>query len=330
MTCTEILSLIQRGLDNDLTPAEEEILRQHLAECSHCLAASQQMNRLHHELVSLPKVNLPYSLVDSVLETMGKTELEGNEKGSLDKGSNRQRVKKRLWLPGVAMVAGLFFALILLNERDLSPQESSLSAPLSELRAEQIQLESAPANDAQVSGSATLVTESEDTVHLFTIPTEESSLAEEKSSEEIDDTLDPELSNLPENNIEIDDGTDDEPKFSLAEFTVDEEKKYVSPDGVYTAYLGLHHEEIFIDKEDEAYYISKHSWKAPWVVEEITWLNNQQLYYVLYHPDLDEHQYWLIDVEKRTEEQLEKAWRNDLKYDRGNGNHGNESGIKQD
>lgn len=330
MTCKEALSLIQRRLDNDLTAAEEECLRQHLEACPHCLKTAEQLNHLHQELSSLPKVNPPYSLVDRVLEMVedGPMGQSGQEPDA--KEHNRKRIKKRFWLPGAALVAGLFLALILVNNRDLAPQENSLSAPLPELSVERIQPESASENDGLMSG-ARVAPEVEDAV-LFSAPDEDASHAERFG--ELDKRVEREQPGIqefsPAMDAEVKDGlaeADDKLPFSLAEFTVDEEKKYVSPDGLYTAYLGLHDEEIFIDKEGEAYYISKHSWKAPWEVKEITWLDHQHLYYVLYHPELDEYQFWLIDVEERTEEQLEEAWKHHLNKDRGN-HHGSQSGLE--
>lgn len=302
MKCEEVLHLIHRQLDNDLTLEEEENLGKHLTVCTSCQAEYEQLKQLSLRLDSLPKVNPPYSIVDSILPELEA--LEVNDKGVTNSPISRKRhVKKRFWMPGLAMVAGLFIALILLKDPDLSSlEENSYSSGEPELAMHRGLVDEAAPSTANLEAHSEILKEDTDKVYPFSdIPTEEEDSPDPSTETEVGSPGD--SGGLKPK--ESQDG--DSPVMGITEFTVDEGEKYASPDGMYTAYLGLHHEEIFIDKEEEPYYISKNSWKAPWVVKEITWVNNDQLYYVLHHPELDEHQYWLINVGERKEEQLEEA-----------------------
>ncbi|MEI7027414.1 zf-HC2 domain-containing protein [Paenibacillus sp. y28] len=67
MICEEVVELMQRELDGDLSDAEKLALTAHLEQCPDCAAMFRRMQQLHSGLVSLPKVEPPFSLVDALL-----------------------------------------------------------------------------------------------------------------------------------------------------------------------------------------------------------------------------------------------------------------------
>lgn len=316
MKCEEVIHLMHRQLDNDLTVEEEEHLLSHLSSCTDCQVQFEQLKQLSFQLESLPQVSPPHSIVDSILPQLEEISLNNGEIMG-PSSSRRKRVKKRFWMPGLAMVACLFIALVVLNEEN-PVQRNSLSASEPEVAMQSKSTEEVEQNEIQQSFSteidekdfAGILKEEEnpsDTESFALLPAEESEPPKERMAPEATD--DAQRDQGTEVEEAYSDPNEENPPMGLTQFTVEEEEKYPSPDGVYTAYLGLDKEEIFIDKEEEAYYISKNSWKAPWLVEHIAWVSNQRIYYVLHQPEVDEYQYWLIDVEERKEEQLEEAYK---------------------
>lgn len=67
MKCQEVMEYMQRYLDKDLKEAEIEYLNEHLKGCSECCDMFERLKQLSDELVLLPKVTPPISLVDSIL-----------------------------------------------------------------------------------------------------------------------------------------------------------------------------------------------------------------------------------------------------------------------
>lgn len=305
---------MHRQLDNDLSSTEEEELLNHLADCPTCQKEFEELKLLHQQLADLPKVMPPHSIVDSLLPELEKQN-EGEAKLlNYPSFTRKPRVKKRFWMPGLALVAGLFIVLIFLNEGEHSLEDSSFSSGAPELASLQSTAESVEPGEGSIpfieQDTVTGDVDPNETITFSLVPPEED-ISEEELAREISPAI-------PEKELTTEEGREDaleadeleEAPIGITDFTVEEEEKYPSPDGMFTAYLGLHHEEIFIDKEEEAYYMTKHSWKAPWLVEEMTWIDNETLYYVLHHPELDEYQYWLIHVPERKEEQLEEAYKN--------------------
>ena len=67
MRCEGVMELMQRCLDEDLTEEEKTCMLEHMKTCDSCAGMFERLNRLSEELVNLPKVTPPYSIVDSIL-----------------------------------------------------------------------------------------------------------------------------------------------------------------------------------------------------------------------------------------------------------------------
>ncbi|MDR6551272.1 zf-HC2 domain-containing protein [Paenibacillus qinlingensis] len=67
MKCQEVMMYMQRQLDGDLAPEEEDELHAHLMHCLDCAQMFERLKVLSSELSQLPKVMPPFSLVDSIL-----------------------------------------------------------------------------------------------------------------------------------------------------------------------------------------------------------------------------------------------------------------------
>jgi hypothetical protein len=67
MTCQDMMDLMQRSLDLDLSAAEEQAMLAHLQGCPDCADLFERLKLLTGELAQLPKVTPPYSIVDSIL-----------------------------------------------------------------------------------------------------------------------------------------------------------------------------------------------------------------------------------------------------------------------
>jgi hypothetical protein len=67
MTCEEMMDLMQRSLDLDLTAAEEQAMLAHLEKCPDCSDLYVRLKLLSEELAQLPKVKPAYSIVDAIL-----------------------------------------------------------------------------------------------------------------------------------------------------------------------------------------------------------------------------------------------------------------------
>ncbi|OAS13730.1 anti-sigma factor family protein [Paenibacillus oryzisoli] len=67
MKCQEVMMYMQRQLDGDLAPEEENELHAHLLHCSDCAQMFERLSALSNELSQLPKVMPPFSLVDAIM-----------------------------------------------------------------------------------------------------------------------------------------------------------------------------------------------------------------------------------------------------------------------
>ncbi|KRE75002.1 anti-sigma factor family protein [Paenibacillus sp. Soil750] len=67
MKCQEVMMFMQRQLDGDLTPKEENELHAHLMHCLDCAQMFERLQALSNELSQLPKVMPPFSLVDAIM-----------------------------------------------------------------------------------------------------------------------------------------------------------------------------------------------------------------------------------------------------------------------
>lgn len=76
MNCVEVMELMQRHLDQDLSEQEEDLLWTHTEHCPDCAAMFERLARLSNELISLPKVVPAYSLVDAILPKLDQIDLQ--------------------------------------------------------------------------------------------------------------------------------------------------------------------------------------------------------------------------------------------------------------
>lgn len=70
MNCAEVMELKQRSLDGELKQSEESLLTEHIRRCPACAEMAERLENIHQELVQLPKVTPPYSLVDAILPSL--------------------------------------------------------------------------------------------------------------------------------------------------------------------------------------------------------------------------------------------------------------------
>ncbi|MFD0586706.1 anti-sigma factor family protein [Paenibacillus sp. GCM10027627] len=125
MNCQEVMELMHRELDGDLSEAEIEVLADHTRQCPDCEAMFERMKRLSAELANLPKVVPSYSLVDAImpeleridgLEQLNKGEASEKEAPALQPRRAKRNRKWPSWgaVSGVVaagVVAGLFLVM---------------------------------------------------------------------------------------------------------------------------------------------------------------------------------------------------------------------------
>lgn len=70
MNCSEVMELMQRKLDGDLNDSEQHLLTEHINHCPACSEMARRLERLHTELVQLPKVEPKFSLVDAIMPAL--------------------------------------------------------------------------------------------------------------------------------------------------------------------------------------------------------------------------------------------------------------------
>lgn len=75
MTCPEVMELMNRYMDHDLSESEINHLNEHLRQCSSCQVMFERLKRLSAELESLPKVMPKFSIVDTILPQLEKIDL---------------------------------------------------------------------------------------------------------------------------------------------------------------------------------------------------------------------------------------------------------------
>jgi hypothetical protein len=130
MNCQEVMELMHRQLDDDLSDDELIVLMNHTRQCPECAATFERLTRLSAELASLPKVTPKYSLVDAILPELERIELQSKQAGfiqtpaaslSPDEQSiaSRRLQPKRRWpswsAAGSVVAAGIVAGFFLLN-----------------------------------------------------------------------------------------------------------------------------------------------------------------------------------------------------------------------
>lgn len=270
VNCEQAAELIQRQLDGDLSEIEKKELHHHLAHCPSCSEEHKQYRQVDKLLKELPKVNPDRSVVDSLELKFLVKEKKGNEKGA--------RFTKGKWLAGT-MVAVVLLAVALIwggGNDSLTSSELSMAQ------------DGAPEDSAEIfSGSRD---EAKDPIQA-----EESDLEHDQLPEDVDEAAMTQL-------------LEDEEDESLA-IGLKEGDRAFSPDRTYLAYIGPDGEDLRLDQvvngEYKPYYIAINPQGKEWGIKEMRWVSEHELYYVLYHRDTEEEQYWLINVPERQEQQLE-------------------------
>jgi len=87
MRCQEVMELMQRYLDVDLAEAEERVMLAHLRDCPECADMFERLKLLNEELVELPKVSPPYSIVDSIMPKLEELALWNEPSAASDAGT---------------------------------------------------------------------------------------------------------------------------------------------------------------------------------------------------------------------------------------------------
>jgi hypothetical protein len=75
LKCQEIQEWMQRELDGDLNELEKKRLDAHMSQCHDCAGMYHRLHMLSLGLEQLPKVEPPYSIVDSILPRLNEIEL---------------------------------------------------------------------------------------------------------------------------------------------------------------------------------------------------------------------------------------------------------------
>lgn len=269
MSCEEALELIQRKLDHDLKPAEEAQLNNHLSHCQACFKEWQHYERLSQVLTDLPKVNPPRSVLDQLIPA-----LQEDDKGTEKK--NNAYFGKKGWMAAV-LAACLLLALTLLWQSGLFQTDSPLQQYAGEGEVMEGQLTSIDS-------------------HFNVLETEQPTASDHEGA-------------LGQEGAMESFGGDLETGGDMEVRPLGEGERAWSPDGSYSAYIGPDGEDLrldaLIDGQMKPYYISINPESKEWLITEMRWLDEDRLYYVLYHPEKREYQYWIIVASQLQEMQLE-------------------------
>jgi hypothetical protein len=337
MKCEEVIELMQRDLDGDLIPEEKKKLSNHLYSCYGCQTLFDKLKNVSFQLEALPKVTPAYSIVDKVLPVLDQIDQPSGQNvtdvqqasaiknfGLKYKGFKKN---KKLWIPSIAAAAVLFVTFVVMDQSSRldmgllssSSQEETYDTASNEVleSSDMAGTEKAPADNAQMFSTAppenhNEIAEGQYNITEGTVPeastfgaTEGDSMREDSTSEGLpkDEPIKDDKAGISQEQEE-----NQEPMTKYEVTTEDEATKYASPDDVYTAHEGLGGGDILIQKENRAYYITKNTWEEPWEIELIEWVSNHELYYELYHPEKNEREYWIVNADERTEEQLEESY----------------------
>ena len=122
--CDEYLELISASLDGALSPAQQEALEAHLAQCPQCKALYEELSAVHSALAELPPVEVPAGLTGRIMDAVAAEKVVPFAPAKPKKTSSHwQR-----WLSSAAVLA-----LVLLGTWAWRPWESrsqSAKAPM--------------------------------------------------------------------------------------------------------------------------------------------------------------------------------------------------------
>ncbi|WP_128896493.1 zf-HC2 domain-containing protein [Longirhabdus pacifica] len=132
MKCQEVVELMQRNVDNDLTTQEYSEMMKHIQQCSQCADMLQRLNRLSNDLETLPKVEPPGSIVDMILpqlqdmageekpEEVNLTSTTSTHHKHNKKAKNKKKFSARKWMAVAGgMAATIWISIIALDWNEL-------------------------------------------------------------------------------------------------------------------------------------------------------------------------------------------------------------------
>lgn len=121
----EVMELMQRYLDQDLTEKEVTTLKNYLKQDEESMTLFERMQSLSTDLAQLPKVDPPYSIVDAILPQLkhidavehGTASAEGKKEGLFS------NMRQRFSFPalGGAIAAAAVLGMLIFNVDQLSP-----------------------------------------------------------------------------------------------------------------------------------------------------------------------------------------------------------------
>lgn len=71
-SCEDCLDLISAAIDGAISPAEENMLREHLSHCPKCQALQKELTTLHHTFQELPPPEAPENLTERIMTAVAK------------------------------------------------------------------------------------------------------------------------------------------------------------------------------------------------------------------------------------------------------------------
>lgn len=121
----EVMELMQRYLDKDLTQEEIFVLKDYLKQDSESMEIFERMQSLSNDLAQLPKVNPPHSIVDSILPKLDDIDVQINEDPTPSAPPKRLswfgRMRNKASFPalGGTIAAAAVLGLLIFNFNDL-------------------------------------------------------------------------------------------------------------------------------------------------------------------------------------------------------------------
>lgn len=136
MKCQEVMECMQRYLDRDLGGVEQNAMQEHLRQCPECTEMFERLTKVSNELEQLPKVEPPYSIVDSIMPRLAEIDIqkdagvvpgpgyEPKKAAAADKQAIHAKRMNRLSMvaAGSVVAAGLLVAIILPNYHSFTGQ----------------------------------------------------------------------------------------------------------------------------------------------------------------------------------------------------------------
>lgn len=111
----EVMELIQRSLDHDLSDEEYEKLMELLRNDPESMALYERMKQLSQNLDNLPKVTPPYSIVDSILPQLSQLEGQTHERSMPQRTHRANKRPRLLWGLSSIVAAAVVFGIIIMN-----------------------------------------------------------------------------------------------------------------------------------------------------------------------------------------------------------------------